>query len=353
MNVAFQQVQATYPLTTRVPSSPVRIQQKPTGQFLPYLQTYRAVAAIFVVAIHCPYLMQQETQLGFATILFTRSTLLFVFLSGFVFQHVTARKFNARAYYVSKLKYVVTPYLLLSFTYLLYKLLLTKTMPGISSAGLALLDGSVLLPYWFIPMMGLFYLVAPLLVRLDKNGWLYCALPALISVSLVVTRQVVGTNDTLGLFTHFFSVYVLGMYCSRHKAQVYAITGLAKHYLLGAFLALVALSYCQPELLAEQVQYAQKLVLALLLLYAFQRYDAYVPAWVKTLGDRSFGIYFLHFFPLLLVQHVLVSVIHDNKLVNTNFYYAMLLLVIVGITSVAIAAIKLVTGRYSRYLIGC
>jgi peptidoglycan/LPS O-acetylase OafA/YrhL len=322
------------------------------AEFLPYLQTYRAVAALFVVSIHCPMLLTQEHEVSWLTLLFSRSTLLFVFMSGFIFQHLSPG-FKPRRYYKSKVKNVLLPYTVLSFAYLAYKLCVTKTVPSLSVAALEYVTGDVLMPYWFVPMLCLFYLAAPLLLRLDRDGRVYYALPAFMVVSLLVHRGYVPQGNSLGMFTHFFSVYLLGMFCSRHKEAVYRITHAHRYTLAVALVCMFFTEHMAPKFFVEQLQYVQKVLLTFMLLYVFRRYDHWVPKALKRLADISFGIYLLHSFVILFLQHVLNYVVHDIKLAYNSGYYVAILLLVMVLTVALIKATKLVLRRRSRYLIGC
>ena len=68
--------------------------------FLSYIHSFRAVAILFIVAGHCVYLFEWEAirwQERLMKSLMQNGTVLFVFVAGFLFQHLS-HKFEYRRY---------------------------------------------------------------------------------------------------------------------------------------------------------------------------------------------------------------------------------------------------------------
>jgi surface polysaccharide O-acyltransferase-like enzyme len=325
---------------------------KSRNDFLGYIQTYRAIATIFVIAIHCPWLLSDTHETSFSAIIFNRSTHLFIFLSGFIFQHLS-NKFNWKAYYISKLKNVIVPYLIISLPILLYRLFISKTIPDSEGFIMQLISGGALVPMWFVPTIVLFYAISPLLVKLDGNGLIYYLLPLFIALSLVVTRDLAVNNNQLVLFTHFFSVYLLGMLCSKYKEQLYKITDKYNSSLVCITVLLILVQYVYPLVLTEQLQFIQKTSLSFLFLYWFRKYDDYVPKTVKSLADISFGIYLIHYLALSIIYFTLKCVTGKTSFDNTPLHYVLLIIAVLILTVMVIKIVKLSTKKYSRYFVGC
>jgi surface polysaccharide O-acyltransferase-like enzyme len=325
---------------------------KSRNDFLGYIQTYRAIAAIFVIAVHCPWLLSDAHETSFTTIIFNRSTQLFIFLSGFVFQHLS-NKFNWKAYYISKFKNVIIPYFIISLPILLYRLFISNTIPNIKGFLVQLISGGALVPMWFIPTILLFYTIGPLLIKLDRNGFIYYLLPLFIALSLVVTRDKAVNNNQLILFTHFFSVYLLGMLCSKHKEQLYNLTDKCSLLLVCITVLLVIIQYLYPLVFTEQLQFIQKTLLSFLFLYWFRKYDDYVPKTIKSLADISFGIYLIHYLALSIIYFTLKCVTGKTCFDNTPLHYALLIAAVLVLTVMVIKIVKMSTKKYSRYLVGC
>jgi surface polysaccharide O-acyltransferase-like enzyme len=325
---------------------------KSRNDFLGYIQTYRAIAAIFVIAVHCPWLLSDAHEASFTTIIFNRSTQLFIFLSGFVFQHLS-NKFNWKAYYISKFKNVIIPYFIISLPILLYRLFISKTIPDIEGFLVQLISGGALVPMWFIPTILLFYTIGPLLIKLDRNGFIYYLLPLFIALSLVVTRDKAVNNNQLILFAHFFSVYLLGMLCSKHKEQLYNLTDKCSLLLVCITVLLVIIQYLYPLVFTEQLQFIQKTLLSFLFLYWFRKYDDYVPKTIKSLADISFGIYLIHYLALSIIYFTLKCVTGKTCFDNTPLHYALLIAAVLVLTVMVIKIVKMSTKKYSRYFVGC
>ena len=305
--------------------------------FLKYIHAYRAMAAMFVVAIHCPLLLANSESYGLESIFFKRSTHMFVFISGFIFQHLAAR-FNWKKFYLKKIQHVLLPYLLLSVPIIIYQILVTKRMminDGVSLADqvfYSLRTGSHLAPMWFIPMITLFYLVSPLLVKLDQGQWGYKLLPVFIGLSLIYTRGSVSNQETLLLFVHFFSVYLFGMFCSRYKERLFKLTDQYFYAMLLFVVAIITFENLHPTVFTEQLQFIQKTCLSVVMLHLFHKYEDRIPKQINSIADMSFGIYFLHSFVLVFVGHVIKHFTKAGTLSYTPYNYFLVFVLIMFLT---------------------
>ena len=84
--------------------------------FLNYINALRAVAIFFIVALHTVLAFSWDNTLKqreIVYILFGNGTAIFMFISGYLFQHLSF-KFDTKRYYLSKLKYVLLPYFVIS-----------------------------------------------------------------------------------------------------------------------------------------------------------------------------------------------------------------------------------------------
>src|SRR5699024_519791 len=94
-------------------------------EFLPYIHFLRGLAILLIVGIHCrtSFHWQKNSivELFFEATL-DNCTIIFVFISGFLFEHLFAKNFNFLRYFNKKLKYVIGPYLLVSIIPILDKL---------------------------------------------------------------------------------------------------------------------------------------------------------------------------------------------------------------------------------------
>ena len=104
--------------------------------------------------------------------------MLFVFIAGFLFQYLK-KKFEYRSYLIRKTRYVILPYLIISALPIGLKLIglhqsdwvPPEMIPdGIfGKAVFYLASGKHLGPFWFIPMIVIFYIISQLLIKIDKQ----------------------------------------------------------------------------------------------------------------------------------------------------------------------------------------
>ena len=133
-------------------------------------------------------------------------TALFIFISGFLFQHLSS-KFEYKTYLGKKWTNVVMPYFLTSIVGILFCFIYPQTY-GNSFDGLnPLLQIPIFLttgrihntPTWFIPMIVLFFSCSWLLLKLEPKGWLYKLLPLMFLITLVYPRFDVDYNSIMNL----------------------------------------------------------------------------------------------------------------------------------------------------------
>ena len=169
--------------------------------FLRYIHSFRALAIVSIVAAHCIALFDWKSipwQRHLVLSLIPNGTLFFVFIAGFLFQHLS-HKFEYRRYLKSKLQNVLIPYVIVSMPMIAAQALAQEGAfdptyihhwPTLAqNVGWSLLTGShTLLHLWFIPMIAIFYLLAPLLLWIDRDGRAYYLLPLLLTVTVCVHR---------------------------------------------------------------------------------------------------------------------------------------------------------------------
>jgi peptidoglycan/LPS O-acetylase OafA/YrhL len=98
--------------------------------------------------------------------------------------------------------------------------------------------------------------------------------------------------------------------------------------------------------------YSQKILAALLILYALHAHEASIPKLLLTLGTYAFSLYFLHFTFVWLLSEAFVKHVPDAGIFGITLAgFAIYALCIVFILLLSMLIRKLL-GRYSRYLIG-
>ncbi|MEQ1761402.1 MAG: acyltransferase, partial [Vicinamibacterales bacterium] len=224
-----------------------------------------------------------------------------------------------RQYLKGKLLNVLLPYVIVSTPALVVKALAHRGPFNPASAhhdlGVAknaiwaVLSGyPVFAPFWFIPMIAVIYLLAPLWLWIDRRPWMYLTLPGLLSVTTIIHRPG-GPEQIWHSLLYFAPIYVYGMWFSRYKETL-----LAWHdrWFLRLVFLLIALiwfevgfarsvgDFVSTSVLAPDGRVGtnaiQKLVICGVLLAALRRCGQQLHQKLRFVGEASLGIYFVHMY---------------------------------------------------------
>ncbi len=270
--------------------------------FLHYINAFRVIAIFFIVAVHTIHVFswsENSDHKHLLDVLFNNGTIFFIFISGYLFQHLS-HQFNAKKYYASKLKNVILPYIIISIPAVLYfalysqKAFLPSTfyeMPISSQILHFYTFGYHLSPMWFIPVITLYYILGPALIQLDKTKVFYYLLPVFITASYYFPRGLLQNN-----FIHFFSIYMLGMFSSKFKA---VINPILSHKNVLWILLTISLGLINYEYLAKPqlhyVNYLQKLCIVLLFVGVLFKFNHHLnQPFIDLVAETSFGVFFVH-----------------------------------------------------------
>ena len=303
-------------------------------KILNYINVFRGLAILLIVAGHTMQfgVVGSLTQ-KISVEVFAGGTALFIFISGFLFQHLSA-KYEFKNYLSKKWANVIQPYLWTAIPGILLCLLMPLSY-GNSFDGLnPLLQIPMMLsvgrvhniPTWFIPMICLFFLSSYFLLWAEKKNILYKLLPILFGITVFVPRQDVDYSTVQGLsylqiyieyfkyifmgFVHFFSVYVFGMFCSKHKDVIdkfYDFRFLFWVLMLGTAILNVYLS--TNNLLQNGT--VSKIFATILLLAYLKHYDEWLVSKenlnkvLDFIAKYSFGIFFVHWYFFYLYNQVI------------------------------------------------
>lgn len=342
--------------------------------FLSYIHSFRAVAILFIVAGHCVYLFEWERvrwQELLMKSLMQNGTVLFVFVAGFLFQHLS-HKFEYRRYLKSKLRNVISPYVIISLPMIVVQALSQRGAfdpayehhwPTVAqNVAWSLLTGYHILPFWFIPMIAVFYLMAPVLLWIDRDGRGYYFLPLLLVVTVFVHRP----SD----FTHiwhscvyFLPVYLFGMWFSHYRERAMAwhdrwlpfllllVVGLVwlevVHYGRGGAIGSAAMFSTENGVFGTNA--LQKVLLCGVLLVILRRCGKLLDSKLSYMADVSFGIYFLHMY---FIQAYTRFVAGDVFPAASLLRYWLAVATVVALCVVCLWLAKRILGRYSRQVVG-
>lgn len=303
--------------------------------FLSYIHSFRAITILIIVAGHVVAFFDwtaYPSTFFVVNKLLQNGSVLFVFVGGFLFEHLSA-DYNFPEHIRRKFMTVVLPYLLISIPAIVYSGFLrlnAEAYPFLMDyswveravwfywSGGAHLD----LPLWFIPMISIIYLAAPLLILFVRHPRLYWLLLILIPFSALAHRP-----DTLSFYpTHnlemaayFAPVYVLGMWASANRSVIESFLRRHFFWVAGVFVLYVigeALfepypgNYHGRHLFSQErglIDWLliQKLILCFLLMGITLRWEKLLAAPLKFIGTASFTIYLLHFYFIVLFNHAI------------------------------------------------
>jgi len=339
--------------------------------FLNHIHNYRAVAILGVVATHTLQSFNWPSgSWAFSSLNFilNETSIWFVFIAGFLFQHLSGR-FKFPKYLLSKVKFVVLPYLILSIPALLYFTLIDRQdnvwtgfydHSPLVQAGLFLLTGKHLAPYWFIPMICLFYLLAPLFVRIDKSRIAYLwLLPPLLLLSALIGRDGLleytpldGRYATFSKALYMLPVYLLGMLCSKYHDDLLILLKRYNWAIAAACIFMIGLGTHYGKD-AHFLHFLFKITTGVYLIYLLHLADRPLGSRLTYLAHASFGVYFLHGYflaaeKILSAKLQLPAFIHDGNVLSFVF----LTLVVTALCALTVKVAQMLFKDRSRLLVG-
>jgi hypothetical protein len=150
------------------------------------------------------------------------------------------------------------------------------------------------------------YLIAPLLVWLDRDGRIYNVLPVLYLVSLFIHRPA-GNLGVFHAFLFNFPIYLMGMWTAGNIERVLAFVGRFRVVLIVVWISLVVLGtfvladpdntfadglFNLPDDVISWIT-LQKTVFTYLLIYYLYKYQGVIGSRLRPLAITSFGIFFM------------------------------------------------------------
>ena len=351
-------------------------------QFLPYIHSLRGMAILYVIGVHArgfPSYWESSPEAytfldSFSDPSEGNGTTLFLFIGGFLFQHLTAREFDFKKYLTQKFKVLIMPYLIISLPLIFIRLhtnFQSLSLPDnfhdrsvIYQVFHFLITGSHMPPFWFISTIILFYFTAPLLHALDNRKFYTYVFPFVLLACMFTYRPAHNANPLLS-YLHFIPVYITGMWASYYKKQILSDDPKVLLVLLFIYLGLCAgeitgwitlsrnVSFedvLSQRMLVFNVYLIKALVLCFFwLTFFYQIRHRQLPI-LELFGNYSFGLFFVHYFFISISRKVfeMYHIPFDFSILTYLIYFLLILMISV----VTVYFIKKITGRYSRYLIG-
>lgn len=352
------------------------------SKFFEYIHNLRGVAILFVVIVHCralqPEWLSHENVNRFFDTFFDPSegngTILFLFIGGFLFQHLTHQHFEFKKYLEQKFKVIILPYLIISIPLIILRLntpFQSLSLPaGFSDWPVSLqviymiLTGAHMPPFWFIPTIVLFYFTAPLLHAIDGKFFYRYVFPFVILISLFTYRPVHNANPFMS-YVHYIPIYLMGMWASYNRqfllANANVLLGFtAFTYVVLCYMDLTGLNTLSRKIFFEDVLYNgvvafniyifKAIILCFMMMFLLYKFRTRSMPLLEILGHYSFGIFFVHFLFISVSREIL-----EKLNIQINFSipaYLIFFSLVLGVSILTVYIVKKLTGKSSRYLIG-
>jgi surface polysaccharide O-acyltransferase-like enzyme len=298
---------------------------------------------------------------------------LFVFLSGFLFQHLAGRH-SYPTFLRKRFTTVVLPYLVVCLPAAIASALVPRfgtpytditDRSAVYRIVWFLLKGSTALniALWFVPMIALYYLLAPAFLQIVRRPRLYGLLILLVPLSLLAHRpQLVPHVDTLQASVYFLSAYIAGMWASQYRHRIQPVLSRWWPVLsIGFVLALLAQivfnthhgNYDGAHLFSQEHGpvdwvFAERLLECFALLALTCRFSARLEG-LRFLGFASFSIYLVHCYYVNGVKLAFLALDLDTG----NFAsWLFTTVVALALSVLTVIAVRRILGRRSLYVIG-
>ncbi|NLF55746.1 MAG: acyltransferase [Thauera phenolivorans] len=329
------------------------------GRYLSHVHNFRGFAIILIIITHCISVFDWSNAPVLALFLkrlVANGTIFFLFIAGYLFQHLSAR-YRVGDYLWRKFKYVVVPYVVVSTPgLLLFTLFMERPdMPsGFYDKAVSeqvvffMLTGSHLAPFWFIPTVIVFYVASPLLHWLDRQPLFYYSLPMLMVIPLYVSR---GYLNPVQSFVHFVPVWVLGMACSRYRETAGRWLEASFWFLVSLAAALLALEMLLAKGTHSWYSSISKIAVTLVLFALFMRLGPRGDRLFGLAGTLSFGLFFLHSYLISAGKIALERVLGGLPAGSLLGFIVVSALAVTGSIGL-VSVVRRVLGRHSRVLIG-
>lgn len=330
----------------------------------------RGFAIVCIMLTHfCGKTGWEQFSIGFLR----SSTIYFLFISGYLCQYLAFRRpVDTGQYYLSKLKNVISPYVICSFaTMAAVCLLQDKRVCVISPSAISvralpniLLLGWAQRQYWYIPFVVILFLFSPWLTRISNRRLLWLLVVSFFAAICLPWRppSYMTWHPIVALYRYaYFSWgYLLGFAYARWKAQIdphlhaYVIPALLLGTLLGVQEMFPTIIPPRLVLSGSFAWTLQKLFFLVPVLWIANRIRSIRIPLFDWLATYSFTLYFLHYF---FVQDYIAFVALAGKVIGPCTFlqtcaHIGLAVVFVAQNLLLALMLKKVCGHWSRQFIG-
>ena len=343
---------------------------KEKKEFLRNIHYFRAFAIVNIVFVHvwglpenykyCDYTIYSIVNIV-KEVIFHDSTIYFIFISGFLFHHLSTN-FELKKYYKNKLFNVVFPYVFVTLLIMVFENI-NFSNPSMSfhisikKVAYIFIYGKAQIQFWYIPFIVIVFLFSPVFLKIPERFIPYIVVFSSI-LPLLGTRT--GTRISFWQYMYFFPIYLQGIWTSMNYPRVISLVRSYGNYLLFiAIFSTVVLIYLSNGSyriglidIKESFYYLQKIALSFLIIIAFTNIEHRNIPILNILATYSFAIFFTHFlignpyFRSCFFRFIPGS---SLLLLTASIFY---IIIVILLTLMICMGIKRLFGAQSRYLIG-
>jgi len=339
-------------------------------EFLKNIHYFRAFAIVNIVIVHVwsiPEIYKEYNRALYAFIditkevMFHDSTIYFIFISGFLFHHLSPN-FELKKYYKSKLFNVIFPYLFITMVILLFKNIDYSNFSFSFRIPIELvvetfIYGKAQIQFWYIPFIFIVFLVSPIILKIPKHFFPYIFILSSV-LPLLGTRT--GTRISYWQYIYFFPIYLQGVWASMNYSKFISLVKSNSNQLLFiAIFSTFSLIYVYNKShhvgyinIYEAFHYLQKISISFLVIIALKKIEHKDIPILNLLATYSFSIFFIHFMiGNDYFRNYFYCFIPDTSFLILTASVTFIIIVIF-LTLIISMSIKRLFGGQSRYLIG-
>ncbi|CAM2912153.1 acyltransferase family protein [Moritella viscosa] len=336
--------------------------------FITSFHYFRGFAILIIIAGHV-HVGNSEVDFPIFTNLVSGSTALFVFISGYLFQHLQKGVFNYPLYLNKKLKYVILPYLICSTPAIINIAMtgnfhpLLGNVTTIEGSVINIFTGRHVTAYWYVPFAALLFISAPIIVKFSllKHNMQLLILFTFSIIAIYAHRPIGGLNP-FHSFIYYIPFYLFGIYAVVNRDSIEKI----KKYNVIFLIITLLLAYIQIRLMGIigsshkdlftfsgiDIMYLQKVSLLLFVMTSLDLIESKNVKPLSFFANISFSLYFIHGYVLILLARLSIN----DTLLNYGFNESGAMLIkftlVVAISSLLSISIIKLLGKRSRYFIG-
>jgi fucose 4-O-acetylase-like acetyltransferase len=331
------------------------------------VENFRGIAIIFVMLSHLSTFSTLGPVGRYFYFTVVDATTWFIFISGFLFSHIDKNtNFNYINYIYKKIKFVITPYIILSIPAFFAGLYFQQhTLIDLNAAEYFLwslsVGGSVVQPMWFIPMIAIFFALSFILNKIRGLALLFLTI-SLLALSVFSSRPLLNMNPFLG-FIHFIGFYLFGITMHTLGPKIIKLSKSTTYFImLISLLGFLTLLIHYDRDFTSNNQYASfndnlgifnsmqfgKLSLLIFVFFILEKFYNKHSIILSYLAKVSFGLFFVHGFYMLIFAKYF-----SPELPNGSIKFLIELFFIVPGSIVTVHIIKSILKSRSKYVIGC